>query len=112
MADAQAARIAVRDAKLAKLDWNAPRPGPPPLREGPDPIGKREAAMAPAEKREQTEIMIARLRERRAVLEARRSEATAQGTQPAGADGFVIDRLEQRVSQLEETARSLPDKQR
>jgi small-conductance mechanosensitive channel len=102
-AEGEAARIAARENKLAKLDWNAARPDPPEER----PLtSKAEAEMEPAERLEQTERMIGRLKDRIDRIEVRARRAGQTGDQ-AGSDGTLVKRLRLRVSQLEDTAREL-----
>jgi hypothetical protein len=95
LAEGEANRIAAREARYAKLDWDAPRPGPPPPR---DPVvGKREAKLSAGDKLEQTEQMISLLKTRIAHTRAR-----------AGAsDTRLLERLEKRVGELNATAQVL-----
>jgi hypothetical protein len=100
------ARIAAREQKLAELDWDAPRPGPPPADE--PAVGKREAALTVASKLEQTEQMTGLLRKRIAHVEERLR------SMPPGAtsrnDALVRTRLETRVAELDRMAQSLRER--
>jgi hypothetical protein len=99
LVEGEANRIAAREARYAKLDWDAPRPGPPPPRE--PVVGKREAAMSAGDKLEQTVHMISTLKRR---ISHTRARANAS-------DALMLERLEKRVSELNETAQVLQKQQ-
>jgi hypothetical protein len=93
--EGEANRIAAREARLAALDWDAPRPGALPPRE--PIVGKREAAMSAEDKLAQTVQMISLLKTR---IDRTRERANARDTP-------MLERLEKRVVELNETAQVL-----
>jgi hypothetical protein len=103
--DAEAGRIAARERKLSALDWDAPRPGPPPA-DAPVAVSKKEAELTLDEKLEKTARISSLLRDR-----ARRTEqalaAAATTGQQSGAEALLLARLQSRVSELEQTAAAL-----
>jgi hypothetical protein len=96
-------RIQARERKLDELDWNAPRPGPPPARV--PAVGKREALLTVKDKLEQTEQMTALTRERIAHVEARLRSAPDGAT--SRNDALLRARLEARITELDATAQAL-----
>jgi len=108
--DAEAGRIAARENKLAALDWEAPRPGPPPADQR-VPVSKREAELTVEEKVDKTERIAAQLRERiRRTQQA--VDAAAKTGQQDGTEVMLLARLQARASELEQNAQSLRGQRR
>ncbi|HEX6766131.1 MAG TPA: hypothetical protein VF103_11650, partial [Polyangiaceae bacterium] len=95
VAEGEANRILAREARYDELDWDAPRPGPPPPSE--PRMGKREAKLTAEDKLEQTVQMISLLNHR---IEHLRARANA-------GDARMLERLEHRVADLNGTAETL-----